>query len=75
LVGSLVGEGFYRIKRNIVANDYCLWGSKALGHIAAFLVDPLNEFVSLFAGNNASATCPDIHLSTSPQGLSLVATF
>lgn len=49
--GSLIGEGFYRVKRSIVANDYCLWGSKACGKIVAWLVDPINEFVSLFAGN------------------------
>ena len=51
LAGSLVGEGFYAIKRHIVAHDYHLWGSWFLGHLVAWVVDPINEFVSLFAGN------------------------
>lgn len=51
LVGSLIGEGFYKLKRKIVADGYRLGGSAALGNIVAFLVDPVNEVVGLFAGN------------------------
>lgn len=51
IVGSLVGESFYRLKRKIVRDDYTLFGSKAVGATVAWLIDPLNEFVSLFAGN------------------------
>ncbi len=53
LVGSLIGEGFYCVKRRIVDNGYTLFGSRVVGGIVAFLVDPVNEFVSLFAGNPA----------------------
>ena len=31
VVGSLIGEGFYRAKRRLVDNDYCLFGSRVLG--------------------------------------------
>lgn len=51
LVGSLIGEGFYKLKRNIVSHGYTLAGSKVLGNIVAFLIDPLNEVIGLFAGN------------------------
>lgn len=51
VVGSLIGEQFYKIKRHIVDNDYNLLGSSYLGHIVAFLVDPVNEFMGLFLGN------------------------
>lgn len=51
LVGSLIGEGFYKVKRSIVNNGYRLAGSSVLGNIVVFLVDPVNEVVGLFAGN------------------------
>lgn len=51
LVGSLIGEGFYKLKRKIVDNGYRLCGSSVLGNIVVFLVDPVNEVVGLFAGN------------------------
>lgn len=51
LVGSLIGEGFYKIKRSIVNNGYRLAGSPVLGNIVVFLVDPINEVIGLFAGN------------------------
>lgn len=53
VVGSAIGEGFYRVKRHLVANDYCLFGSSVLGNIVAFFIDPVNEVVGLFAGNPA----------------------
>lgn len=49
LVGSIIGEGFYRIKRLIVDNNYELLGSPAIGHIAAFFLDPVNEFIGLLS--------------------------
>lgn len=55
LVGSLIGEGFYKLKRNIVENGYRLAGSKVLGNIVAFLIDPLNQFLGLFYGNPSRA--------------------
>ncbi len=51
LVGTLLGEGFYILKRHIVVNGYTLFGSKLLGNITAYLIDPVNEVVGLFAGN------------------------
>lgn len=51
LVGSVIGEGFYRIKRHIVRQGYTLAGSKVLGNLVAFLIDPVNEVVGLFTGN------------------------
>ena len=51
LVGSAIGECFYKLKRNIVSNGYTLCGSSVLGNIIAFLIDPVNEVVGLFAGN------------------------
>lgn len=53
LVGSVMGEGFFRIKRYIVMNDYRLAGSPVLGNIVAFLVDPVNELVGFIGGNSA----------------------
>lgn len=51
IAGALIGECFYKVKRKIVSNGYILCGSNLLGNIVAFLVDPVNEFVGLFAGN------------------------
>ena len=49
VIGSLIGGGFYRLKRLIVENDYYLLNSRLLGHIAAFILDPLNEFIGLLS--------------------------
>lgn len=49
LVGSIMGEGFYRLKRLIVDRDYYVLGSKAIGHILAFFLDPVNEVVGLLS--------------------------
>lgn len=51
LVGSLIGECFYNVKRHIVRHGYTLAGSPVLGNVVAFLVDPVNEVIGLFAGN------------------------
>lgn len=53
LVGSAIGEGFYRLKRHLVDNDYRLFGSPVVGNIVAFLIDPVNEVVGLFDHNPA----------------------
>lgn len=55
VVGSLIGEGFYRLKRYIVEHDYRLFGSPVVGNIMAFLIDPVNEVVGLFDHNPARA--------------------
>jgi hypothetical protein len=53
LMGSAIGEGFYNIKRHIARHGYRLWGSKVVGNVVAFIIDPVNEVVGLFAGNDA----------------------
>lgn len=55
IVGSLIGEGFYKLKRIIVENGYRLAGSRVLGEVVAFLIDPLNQFLGLFYGNPSRA--------------------
>lgn len=80
LLGSVLGEGFYRIKRYIVDNGYCLAGSRFLGGLVCFLVDPVNEVIGLFNGNPARAVAK-ANISFQPvitdsyKGVSLVATF
>ena len=64
LVGSALGECFYRFKRHIVANDYHLLGSPILGNVAAFLVDPVNEVVDLFRGSRTRHLFPERHSGT-----------
>ncbi|MDE6109533.1 MAG: DUF3943 domain-containing protein [Muribaculaceae bacterium] len=64
-VGSLIGEGFYRIKRHLVANDYRLAGSKVLGNVVGFLIDPVNELVGVFTGNPARVEAARRHGRTS----------
>lgn len=55
IVGSALGEGFYRLKRHLVDNDYRLFGSKVVGNIVAFIIDPINEVIGLFHYNEARA--------------------
>ena len=51
VAGAVLGECFYKWKRKIVADGYEILGSHALGYVVAFVIDPVNEFVGLFAGN------------------------
>lgn len=53
VVGSIIGECFYKLKRRIVAADYHLWGPSVAGNIVAFLIDPVNEVTGLFGHNRA----------------------
>jgi hypothetical protein len=84
LVGSAIGEGFYCIKRYIASHDYTLCGSKVLGNIVVFLIDPVNEVIGLFTGNEARHINDEkskLELSFSPvatpysKGFSLTAIF
>lgn len=52
VIGSCLGEAFYHVKRDIVGHDYTLCGSRVLGNIVVFLVDPVNEVVNLFRGSD-----------------------
>ncbi|MDE6283019.1 MAG: DUF3943 domain-containing protein [Muribaculaceae bacterium] len=49
VVGSLMGEGFYRLKRLIVDRNYEILGTPVIGHICAFFLDPVNEVVGLLS--------------------------
>ncbi|WP_163319223.1 DUF3943 domain-containing protein [Dysgonomonas sp. 520] len=51
ITGTLIGEGFYLLKRHIVDNEYRLCGSRFLGCMTAYIVDPVNEVIGIFAGN------------------------
>lgn len=55
VVGSLIGEGFYLIKRHIVDNGYRLLGSPVLGYAVAFICDPVNEVMGYFRGFQRSS--------------------
>jgi len=56
VIGSLIGEGFYMLKRKIIDNGYRLLGSKVLGYTIAFIVDPLNEVTGYFRGDQKKLT-------------------
>ncbi|MDE6469014.1 MAG: DUF3943 domain-containing protein [Muribaculaceae bacterium] len=86
LVGSVIGELFYKLKRHIVANDYRLFGSPVIGNVVAFLIDPVNEVVGLFGGNrerklHLGSKTPAIESSFTPAvingacGFSFTCTF
>ncbi|MDR2869288.1 MAG: DUF3943 domain-containing protein, partial [Deferribacteraceae bacterium] len=49
VAGAILGEGFYALKRYIVANDYELLYSSILGHIVAMMIDPITE---IFGGGS-----------------------
>lgn len=73
LVGSVIGEAFYRAKRGIVRNGYRLLGSKVLGTVACFLMDPVNEVVDLFRGSRTRGLYTpmfesSLGASVTPQG-------
>lgn len=75
LAGMVMGECFYRVKRIIVANDYHLFGSWFLGHLVAWLVDPINEFVGLITSNPCKNRRVTMTPITQPRGLALSLTF
>ena len=46
--GTIVGEGFYFLKRYIIDNDYKLLNSKFFGKLMIWLMDPATEITKLF---------------------------
>lgn len=54
VVGSVLGEAFYIAKREIINNNYKVWGSKVLGHTFTFLMDPINELMDLISGKKVN---------------------
>lgn len=83
VVGSILGELMYRGKRTIVDHGYEMLGSPVLGHIACFVLDPVNEVIDLFRGNpardvarrNRAYTRPTSSLALTPRSLALTITF
>lgn len=69
VIGSIFGECFYLAKRGILARNYRLLGSKVLGYVAAFLLDPVNELVGYFRGDQRR-WCRD-HSAPTPTGIAL----
>lgn len=53
IVGAIMGEAFYKLKRRILQDDTSLFGSHLLGNITLFLIDPVNEVLGLIYGNDA----------------------
>ena len=52
IAGAVLGEWFYISKRKIVENNYELWGSRALGKTAVFVMDPMTEVTHLIWGDD-----------------------
>ena len=83
VVGSLLGELCYKGKRSIMNRGYELLGSRFLGRVAAFFLDPVNEVVDIFRGNPALEVGNAIRerrnvsgqLAFTPRSLSLRITF
>lgn len=74
VVGSIIGEWFYHVKRTLVDSNYRLLGSKILGNIVAFLIDPVNEFTGLWLGNPARELANKKHSTkTFESGLSFTS--
>ncbi len=46
ILGSLVGEGFFALKGEIIRNDSRVLNSKFIGNTTLFIIDPFNEIVN-----------------------------
>lgn len=66
MVGSIIGEMCYKGKYYLVNNDYELLGSRTLGRVACFVMDPVNEVLDLIRGGAVNRR--DFTLSVSPSG-------
>jgi hypothetical protein len=75
LVGSAIGEGFYCVKRHLVQHGYRLLGSPVLGNVVAFICDPINEVIGLFAGNEARNISKNLSVMPTGRGFALSASF
>jgi hypothetical protein len=75
IVGCAIGEGFYRIKRYLVEHDYKLLGSSLLGNVVAFICDPINEVIGLFAGNEARTLSKNLSAMPTGRGFALSVSF
>ena len=75
IAGAIIGEGFYILKRKILENDYRFIGSKALGKVVIFLIDPVNSFIDLFRGSSCKRHVAYTPWMNNGIGFSLSATF
>ncbi|GHT11207.1 hypothetical protein AGMMS4956_03860 [Bacteroidia bacterium] len=74
LYGMVFGEALYIAKRAIVANDYEVLNSKALGFTLAFLCDPANELAYYLSGGHYKQS-DHLTLQFSPINFSLSIKF
>jgi len=47
VAGSILGEGFFILKRKIIENDIRILNSRFLGRSVLILMDPVNEFTDV----------------------------
>lgn len=47
IIGAIMGEAFYMWKRNIRSNNYILLGSRTLGKVITFIIDPVSEIMDV----------------------------
>ena len=67
-LGSLMGEGFWILQNNLDKNGGKVWGSKVLGNISYFLLNPIKRItdgISSLFGTTASIHSANFH----PQAL------
>jgi hypothetical protein len=64
LIGSIIGEGAYRLKNKIMANGGTLFGSKVLGNIARGFLDPIGE-LNAHIDKLVKKVAPHTHVKTS----------
>jgi hypothetical protein len=50
VAGSFLGEGFFKLKKNIISHDDRLFGKRWAGITTKWLIDPLNQMVDLLEG-------------------------
>ncbi|MDR0926910.1 MAG: DUF3943 domain-containing protein [Ignavibacteria bacterium] len=55
IAGSIIGELFYLIKREIAQNDWEIFNSKIIGHTITFLIDPINEIANLLVPEKSAS--------------------
>ena len=58
LFGSLIGEYFYTVIKNIQANDYTLANSKALGKMNVFALNPFHFIVNKMHAKHTTTYSP-----------------
>lgn len=85
VAGSLLGEGFFVLKRKIVENDVRIFNSRFIGRTALIIMDPVNEITDVVGYktrhkiNVSTSLCPvnihDYHSSPIAMGVYLNIAF